>query len=144
MKTDERIQFWRQGVDVRNAERRPERLHPRAVRLYFGALIAHARKTQGISQTSLGRLSGCSRSMVSLVERGEINVSLVLSLAMLYNLGLNVAMLDPGCIVSGLADPSIPHQLVMNPVRSHLLRHREPRTVAQVIAGLPSKGGIRR
>jgi transcriptional regulator with XRE-family HTH domain len=144
LKADERVQFWRWQAEVRDAERRPERLHPKAVRRYFGDLIAHARKVQGLSQTSLGRISGCSRSMISLVERGDINVSLVLSLALIYNLGLNVAMLDPGCIVSGLADPTIPHQLVMNPVRTHLLRHREPRTVAEVIAGLPAKGGIRR
>lgn len=43
----------------------------------FGKRLREARKVKGISQEKLAELAGLHRTYVSLVERGECNISLL-------------------------------------------------------------------
>ena len=62
----------------------------------FGAKLRQIRQRKGISQEKLAEMAGLHRTYVSLVERGECNVSLLNIEKLALALEVSLAKLMPG------------------------------------------------
>lgn len=65
------------------------------IRIRFGRRLRQIRLGAGISQEKLGELSGLHRTFVSMVERGERNVTLATVEKLAGGLGCRLAHLMP-------------------------------------------------
>lgn len=65
------------------------------IRERFGAKLRQVRMQQGISQEKLAELAGLHRTFVSMVERGERNVTIATVEKLAQGLGCRMAELMP-------------------------------------------------
>lgn len=86
----------------------PKSSPPASTRELFGKNVRILRRLREISQESLAEQAGIYRSHITLIERGEINVSIDTMERIAHALGLEVRdLLDPEFSLDKLTNPGL-------------------------------------
>jgi transcriptional regulator with XRE-family HTH domain len=101
-----------------------------ALNRYIGGCIRAARRRRGWTQLGLAEMVGISRSMMRLIERGTVNATMVIILALMSALGIPVTVLDPATIADALCGISVDVSLDFSLSARVVLGPRRPRLSA--------------